>query len=171
MLDPAKQHENERLLAPYRGFTPIELAQNLEVTISYVDIPEEPYFEGAIKKDANTNKVTIYVNKASAPNRQLFTIAHELGHFFLHKETLDQGIVSYRHAEHYKGYSKDQKLQEQDANNFAAELLMPEKIFREYYNQNSNLKIDELVKKMADFFGVSEDAIKVRMSYLDLLNY
>jgi len=166
MIDATLQGRIKEFLEKYRGFTPIEIAKNLDIKIVYPEI-EDRNFAGAIKKAPN-GEIVIYVNNGDGDNRQLFTIAHELGHFFLHREEIDNGIVSYRHAAMYEKYTNDERKREEEANHFAAELLMPEMIFREYFTKNSHLDREILISKMADLFGVSEDAIKVRMSYLDL---
>jgi len=165
MIDQELQTEIENYLIKYREFTPLEIAEQLGVEIEYTKL-DDPNFAGAIRKV--DGKATIYVNRDDSTNRQIFTIAHELGHLFLHNDKIEQGIISYRHAELYAGYSAEQKKEEENANHFAAEMLMPKKIFTEFYIRNSDLEKDKLVTKMANLFGVSENSIKIRISYLDL---
>ena len=43
---------------------------------------------GAIRYDKDEDRFAILVNKNNVKTRQRFTIAHELGHYFLHKEFL-----------------------------------------------------------------------------------
>lgn len=64
---------------------------------------------------------TIIVNTSLPPKRQLFTLAHELGHIIIpwHLGTIVDDIYS----QSYKDYQYS--LLEQEANRFAAELLMP----------------------------------------------
>lgn len=166
MIPQALQQRIESFITKYRQFSPIEIAQDLNINIVYPEV-EDANFSGAIRKE--DGKVTIFVNKADNPKRQLFTIAHELGHFFLHNNDIEKGIVSYRHAALYEKYSPEERTREEEANHFAAELLMPQRIFIQFYNQmRSNITKEDLIKKLAEIFEVNEEAIKVRMSYLDL---
>jgi Zn-dependent peptidase ImmA (M78 family) len=69
-------------------------------------------------------QAVIGVNTLHHPNRQRFTIAHELGHFILHKQEevhVDRAVIKLRDGASSKGEDPD----EVEANGFAAELLMP----------------------------------------------
>lgn len=103
-----------------------------------------------------TNKAII-INAKDAYTRQLFTIAHELGHYFLHKN----GNKIYAHRETNGGYNQI----ESEANSFAAELLMPYDEFvskyLEYDNtSDSNYKVK---RQLANYFGVSLPAVENRI--------
>ena len=121
-------------------------------------------FEGVFKEDVfgfieknGDNKVRIYVNMDNAPVRRRFTIAHELGHYFLHhKDKKELKYIDLRSTRRTK--------EEVEANKFAAELLMPEKELREEYEKLMFPTIDSL----ADTFGVSNQAMKFRLSNLGL---
>lgn len=67
----------------------------------------------------------IAVNNRHPPSRQRFTLAHELGHVLLHQFTTAHadGLqqVYYRNQESSSGLDRE----EVEANQFAAELLMP----------------------------------------------
>jgi len=71
----------------------------------------------AIKKD---NDIVIFTNSCSRLSREIFTLAHEIGHVILHlndeSSFIDDSIT-------INGRSTDEK--EQEANYFAACLLMP----------------------------------------------
>lgn len=62
----------------------------------------------------------ICINYKRTYGHQNFTLAHELGHWFLHKG------VSISDDDHVLGYSSDKV--EQEANEFASELLYPEEL-------------------------------------------
>ncbi len=119
-------------------------------------------------KDGRT---TIGVNENHHPNRQRFTLAHELGHFLLHSNTssifIDASIIFFR-----DGTSSDgSKAQEIEANAFAAELLMPEKQLREFINNQPLDAFDEgAVRRLATQFGVSAQALTIRLTRLELIN-
>ena len=53
-------------------------------------------FCGCVAGFIDFTEQAIYVNAADPYNRQTFTIAHELGHYFLHKEYYKQHPEAYR---------------------------------------------------------------------------
>lgn len=119
-------------------------------------------------KDGRT---AIGLNENHHPNRQRFTLAHELGHFLLHRNVsnifIDASTIFFR-----DGMSSDgSKTQEIDANAFAAELLMPEKQVREVINSQPLDAFDEgAVRRLAAQFGVSAQALTIRLTRLGLIN-
>jgi predicted transcriptional regulator len=104
------------------------------------------------------DKKIIFVNDTYPATRNLFTIAHEIGHYILHNGT------NNRYDEYHK-YTPEERKREYEANEFAGKLLMPEqkfiKVFEEY---KAN------VKKIADIFGVSIRACEVRAFNLGLID-
>jgi Zn-dependent peptidase ImmA (M78 family) len=100
----------------------------------------------------------IFVNEKDNHLRQRFTIAHELGHFFMHrKDDVTKGsLISFR-GERTKG--------ETEADQFAAELLMPEKRLMEAYEN----EIFPTARKLAEIFGVSKAAMMFRLDRLNLV--
>ena len=100
-------------------------------------------------------------NKPST--RILFSVAHELGHLFLHLleegGTLTPDVVCQRDL--------TQSQQEWEANEFAAAFLMPEDDFVLKCKESmENNKVN--ITKVADFFNVSVQAAKVRGNVLNL---
>ena len=93
----------------------------------------------------------IYVNSADNNYRKKFTIAHELGHYLLHK---DDDILH-----RYSGYSLDPK--ELEANHFAASLIMPEKDFCQAWEM-----FNYDITKVAVLFNVSRAAAAFRVDYI-----
>lgn len=73
------------------------------------------------------NKSVISINKSiSDTGKKRFTAAHELGHFELHKNLSVNADTQYELCDWYKAGSH-----EKEANEFASELLMPTKIFKQ----------------------------------------
>lgn len=133
----------------------------------------KPNESGLIRKE--NGKYVIYVNKNHPNTRQRFTIAHELGHFMLHPNKIDNsGDTMIQYTKQYLGrngqtgpenglkraedetLSPERKKMEREANEFAAELLMPEDQFKEVWSNSSS--IDEV----ADAFNVSTHAANIR---------
>ena len=97
----------------------------------------------------NGKKGIIVVNsKVNYIPKKRFTIAHELGHFRLHKNTTLYG----RNKESFLDFN-DKDSQESDANIFAAELLMPEIIFKNYVRRKM-ISLD-LIIDVSDYFRTS----------------
>lgn len=107
------------------------------------------------------------------PPRKRFTIAHEIGHLIKHIDP-DVGINEYidtRKTLNRKASYWDSK--EYEANNFAAELLMPAGLLKEYgakiiaeYTRSTGKKgvpIDKFISRMAEKFNVSEQAMRYRL--------
>lgn len=114
----------------------------------------------------------IGVNETHVLTRQRFTLAHEIGHFVLHRGSnsvfVDAAPVFYRK----EGTGTDLVVQqEREANRFAAALLMPEELVRERVNARQLDPFDEAgVKKLAAEFGVSPQAMTYRLMHLGLLD-
>ncbi len=96
----------------------------------------------------------ILVNDDEPYLRQRFTLAHELGHIYLHDN--DEEFVDYR---------KDapRTLKEYEADEFAGCLLMPENIFAIKWKESNGE-----YQKLSNYFGVSEAAIGMRAYRLGL---
>jgi Zn-dependent peptidase ImmA (M78 family) len=101
---------------------------------------------------------TIVVNDDYPASRNLFTIAHEIGHYILHNS-------SQNRFDQYRKYTPKELREEKEANDFAGELLMPKYKFEEVFNE---LRGD--VKKIAERFGVSQKAVEVRGFCLGLID-
>ena len=103
------------------------------------------------------NDIRIVVNAENAATRRRFTVAHELGHFFLHHDqNSDLKYLDLR--------STRSTPEESQANQFAAELLMPEAQLREEYDKLMFPTVEALANK----FYVSKLAMKYRLSNLGL---
>ncbi len=110
----------------------------------------------------------ISVNLADSAVRRRFTIAHELAHFVLHRN----GSKLYAHRD-FSGDGAVKSRMEQEANYFAANVLMPEKLVRENVEDIragvwGRLPNFVLIKEIADNFVVSESAAEVRLRQLGI---
>jgi len=95
------------------------------------------------------NKAIISINKdIDYDSKKRFTIAHELGHFFLHRNSIKIHNDNALTLDTFKNGS-----QETEANQFASELLMPTELFTLY--ANSKPFSPELLRDLAGIFQTS----------------
>jgi len=114
----------------------------------------------------------IIVNAANARVRHTFTIAHEIGHFMLHKgDVYLDGRVRVSFRDGLSSMATDQE--EVSANAFAAALLMPANwvrpAFEEVVRRAAVDSEDELAEVLAGRFGVSRQAMLFRLINLGLV--
>ncbi|MBR5709943.1 MAG: ImmA/IrrE family metallo-endopeptidase [Thermoguttaceae bacterium] len=107
---------------------------------------------------------TISVNENHHINRQRFTIAHELGHYFLHRHEGSVFTDEIFFRSMYFGNEKKQKMEWQ-ANEFAATILMPR---QEIVKLISNGIVD--IESLARTFQVSTLAMRFQLERTQLLN-
>ena len=117
------------------------------------------------------NEVPIIgVNSLHHPNRQRFTLAHECGHFILHKEEITKEVhvdkafpMLMRDSVSAVGINK----MEMEANLFAAELLMPAALIRDEIDSDL-IDIDEeaAIEAVARRFKVSQSAMRLQLGNL-----
>jgi Zn-dependent peptidase ImmA (M78 family) len=135
--------------------------------IQQVELPAaEDIFGAIVRQD---EKVIIAINPNQHPNRQRFTIAHELGHFFRHHQDAMEHVdgdfrVNWRDSESSTGVNWD----EIEANRFAAALLMPEAMLHDDVNECPILDRDA-VQHLASLYKVSRLAMQFRLINLGLL--
>jgi Zn-dependent peptidase ImmA (M78 family) len=111
------------------------------------------------------NEGIISYNPRESIVRQRFTIAHELGHLLLHKETQDV-FVDKQFQVHFRDENSTtgQDVQELQANAFAAALLMPKDLLlTEVKKHNFDLGDESAIKDLAKLFNVSLQAMTFRM--------
>ena len=137
-----------------------EIAASQKIKIGRRPLPNDMDFSGALL--FRGDKRAILLNTA-IPNagRQNFTLAHELGHYFLrHKPDFQQsGEMGFRCSP--KDMKDTHRPQEIAANRFAAELLMPASQFRPMM---SGAPLDyTLINHLARYFVVSKHACGSRI--------
>lgn len=110
-------------------------------------------------------KGVIGVDKSQSPQRQRFTIAHEIGHYKLHYKP-DKMFID----EHVYLRSNQSNLEEIEANAFAASLLMPKFMIDNFIKENEYTFIgDDQINKLAKKFNVSSIAMTYRLSNLNII--
>jgi len=106
---------------------------------------------------------TIRVNRHEARERQRFTIAHELAHFFLHRTVIDSSPDGIKDNVLYR--SGEPERIEFEANRLAADIVMPmplvEKVLQEEFN---GVVTERTIESLAARFQVSKAAMEIRLS-------
>jgi Zn-dependent peptidase ImmA (M78 family) len=114
------------------------------------------------------DQAVIGVNTSHSSARQSFTIAHELGHLLLHDQEQLHVDHEFRVRLRSDVSSQGTDEAEQEANFFAASLLMPrEFIGRDLANKEYvDLLDDDFLRGLARKYGVSAQALAIRLKTL-----
>lgn len=121
----------------------------------------------------------IYMNESKEyelknnPGRRNFTIAHELGHWFLHKDLAQENLFGMKgNVLICRGINNKIDNKERQANIFASHLLMPEKFLKTQLSSFTTPLNEYDLRKLAKIFQVSKQAMKIRLvDELKLLHY
>lgn len=166
-----RQKYNPDNLSPFPYKNIIDDKSDLEILIAAFDETGElANVSGATIFNADTSKFSIIINDRKPLTRQNFTIAHELGHYFLHSDILrsekiiidDDTYIENKRVLYRLDEAKRNAI-ETEANNFAASLLMPRELVIEAWR-----KIDD-IQECAKIFGVSTIAMTIRLEKLGLV--
>jgi Zn-dependent peptidase ImmA (M78 family) len=115
-------------------------------------------FEGSlVRHPHDAAEWGILYNGSASPERRRFTVAHELGHFILHRNT--QSRFNCDKESVYSGH-ETMRLIEREADDFAGNLLMPGDRLREWIsNQHIDLHVLGVIARR---FKVSFEALCIR---------
>lgn len=153
---------NLDILAEFAADYPVDVAEAaraIGVRVLYDELPDG--VSGKIQRDERGGYY-IVANRKEPEVRQRFTIAHELGHYIYHRALIGDGISdspAYR-APDETVYDRTslERFHETQANQFAANLLMPRKLIRKAEAEHPGVNVQQL----AQLFRVSEDAMRIR---------
>lgn len=141
--------------------------ETLKLKIIRYPLGENADLGFTIKKDGD---IIIYTNSSARLSREIFTLAHEIGHAILHIDNansfVDNGLT-------ISDYSTDSK--EQEANYFAACLLMPKEAIDKFFELElveegqNKLKAIDIAKIMSEF-NVSFEMVLNRLESVGRIN-
>lgn len=126
------------------------------------------FLDGKIKK-TGPNSFSIEVSPFQTEERRNFTIAHELGHLFLHMG-FKNNVDKWREQDSTPYYRNGNSESEYQANEFAAAFLMPQaqyKTIMDKYTEGNLVNTSEVAK----YFHVSIDAAANRGKWLGYLEW
>lgn len=161
------ENESQKLLRTYNlNDLPVgveELAKKMGIQVLAFDLGKD--VSGVLY--VNQHSASIGYNPSESKLRQRFTIAHEIGHYVLHRTEREVFIDNNNRFSLVKFRSSGSidVVHEQQANAFAAAILMPQKIIlqeiKNYYgfDLSDNGTISELAKR----FEVSIPAMSYRI--------
>lgn len=165
--------EAEQVLTAHRvRRAPVDIRKIASGYAHVVERPLEPDISGALVP-LNDGGWAILVNATHSPSRQRFTIAHELGHLLLHGYTAPHADRTFKFRDARS--SEGSALEEIQANQFAAELLMPRdlllkasrsRLLDHAASDEEDSAFDSWVGELAKKFGVSKQAMTIRVSSL-----
>jgi len=118
-------------------------------------------FEGMLRRtsDAKDEWGIIYNTAIRSKGRINFTLAHELGHYLLHRIALEEGMIKCSRRD-MLSWDAAHAQREAEANEFASYLLMPRNLFEGLIRgQDISLK---LLQQVADYFSVSLTAATLK---------
>jgi len=144
---------------------PVErIAKSLGIRVEYAPLDDELSGLAHVRDDVPI----IGVNALHAPNRRRFTLAHELAHIVIHRDELEHAVHVDRGSLRRDALAAEGVDPiEIEANAFAAELLMPERLLiSELRRQPVDLEDDAAVAALARRFRVSDAAMRYRLNSL-----
>jgi len=103
-------------------------------------------------------KYEIFYNQLHSKTRQRFTVAHMLGHLFLHREYIEEGV--WEDMMFSPKGALTQK-QEREASAFAADMLMPKEFLDKYIEEGKSFS--DVVR----LFDISDKALRFRLNKFD----
>ncbi|MDR3570287.1 MAG: ImmA/IrrE family metallo-endopeptidase [Syntrophobacteraceae bacterium] len=174
-MDQNRRNRIQQLANAVRGAckltTPVDVNVAIERLGGTLVEMSNPEYEAQIEKNSDGG-FTITIAIEPHPNRKRFSIAHEIGHLFIHMgylvddEKWEQVGTFVDSVYHRFGHN----LEEHEAHEFAASFLMPEGEFldvtsRQY--KDGYYSIDSI----AEYFKVSIDAAKTRGRWLGIFNW
>ena len=145
---------------------PEMIANYFGIKIQYE--PLQGDISGCLLRDKKDGAI-IGVNSLHHENRQRFTIAHELGHYLLHKGELTFIDRKFNRINFRSGSSAStDDIEEIEANKFAGELLMPEEFLSKDILASDDIEKGDLQEELAQKYRVSKQAITIRLVGLNL---
>jgi|LauGreDrversion4_2_1035121.scaffolds.fasta_scaffold302276_2 hypothetical protein len=163
LWDRVSQAE-QALILPFLRDNPVAIgaiasALGIAVIASVLD----PSISGLIRiSPSDPRKYEIKVNSVEVAVRQRFTVAHEIGHFLLHKDAIDAAGITDTIL--FRSNLSNKK--EAEANQLAAFLLLPSNTVKNWALVTHNMLPEEsIIDQIAANFRVSALTVGFRFGF------
>lgn len=129
----------------------LEIAERSGVNVVFADFGKH---SDAVAGFCDFEARKLFVNSKDVRPRQVFTIAHELGHWILHREVFLREPAKYPVLPRFQSV-QESNVFEREANCFAANLLVPKRLLGPVRHSP--------VTTLAEVFGVSRAMMENRL--------
>jgi Zn-dependent peptidase ImmA (M78 family) len=134
-----------------------EVAQKEGFSAKYIQ-GEPNSFSGILHRDLKA----IGINADHPKVRQRFSIAHELGHFYLQHPQEEESVGIGDDSEEWK-------ICESEANEFAGELLVPRDMLKVECDNLKKKPLEEKIQALLLTFNVSREVLIIQLTKYNLL--
>ena len=143
----------DELTKPYSAppIPVLEIAEQKGVHVIFADFGEH---SSTVAGFCDFEESVLFVNSKDIVPRQNFTMAHELGHWILHRDIYLEEPDTYPFLPRFQSVEDPDPL-EKEANYFAANLLVPERLLRPVLRSSSSA--------LANAFAVSRTMMEYRL--------
>lgn len=166
------------------------IERDLELILDIDNLKDRLGFDDVLGATYINDRKVVIDSKVENDPRFPFTCAHEIGHWVLHRQFFEddpkqQLLFEIRRPSVVCRKSQEKEPIEWQADYFAANLLMPRKLFCEYFQilcQKYSLSTNKstwqirdparfysVVREIAEFFGTSKESVKVRIEELQMI--
>ncbi len=160
---PKKSAELTRLALKLKVDEPIGdiigLMENAGIKIKTQSFDLKHFFGFSISELDGGPAIMVNNNFNISIERQIFTVAHELGHLILHPKAYDPV------------QTEESEQEEKEANIFAGYFLMPDETFKKKLDESYGLGFIDRILHIKRYFGVSYQAVLHRLSDMKLGDY
>ncbi|MGI2192423.1 ImmA/IrrE family metallo-endopeptidase [Shewanella baltica] len=148
--------EQKKIILKYQNEFPIKIgamAKELGIVVKRATL--KPGLSGVIREVGGT--IVAKINRHDSPERQRFTLAHEIAHFLLHRDKIGDGIED---TMLFRSSLSDSL--EAEANRLAADLIMPFSLI-DLVNFPEGTRLEVKIERIATLAELSIPALEVRL--------
>lgn len=138
-------------------FNLFETVEEIGLKVLRQPVPIEGFFGLSACSDAQGAFVLINSHNITI-ERQLFTLAHEIGHLICHRDEYQDVLIE-------EGTKEEEKAREKVADRFAGHLLVPQAELERMYQLTTN------IVKLKQHFRVSYQVILTRLAQMGVIDY
>ena len=172
-MEPEEKHA-ARLIKRHKIVPPYNLEElvSLYAEIEFLPFPKDINADGISYGLKKLDKPKIYINSSRPKVRQNFTLAHELGHVIIpwhtgnivsHTDIKVIGEESITESGNYDDVDYEYRLIENEANRFAAEILIPSLWLSDMISDLEVSRIDDFLEEIIDKTRASKDATLIKL--------